>query len=84
MRAGKKGFKPLKFEGTNKWRGRVFRKTAEQLAVEYQPRLAKINITLSINEIISIIKGGTSEPSIATTIIQRWLDEEHKRGVTII
>jgi len=72
MRAGKKGFKP-----------RVFRKTAEQLAVEYQPRLAKINITLSINEIISIIKG-TSESSIATTIIQEWLDEEHKRGITII
>lgn len=62
--------------------GRVFRKTAEQLAHAYRDKLQSMGLFASVEDIVAIIKGKTP-PSVVTTLVEGWIEDEKKEGVEI-
>lgn len=63
--------------------GRVFRKTAQQLAHEFQARLQEIGLFATIPEIEGIIRGEATL-GVVTTVIENWTADERQRGVQIV
>lgn len=61
----------------------MFRKTAEQVAAGYLPLLEELGIIATFEEIVEAVRGN-AEPCIMTTIVEGWVDDEKKRGITII
>lgn len=59
-----------------------FRKTAEQVAAGYLPLLEELGIIATLEEVVDVIRGNAA-PSILTTIVEGWVDDEKKRGISI-
>jgi len=62
--------------------GPAFRKTAEQVAWEYVLRLEELGIVATKSEVMDVIRG-KAEPNVLTTVVEGWIEDEKKRGVTI-
>lgn len=62
---------------------RLFRKTIRQLALDYQPQLARQGLTATVDEIVEVIVTGDTVGPVGT-IVQHWLERDVLRGVEII
>lgn len=62
---------------------RIVRKTVDQLAHELLPKLEKLGLTATHEEVLHSIRSGV-EDSILSTIILHWVGEEQRRGIEIV
>ena len=77
--------KVVQFAPTEK--RRVFRKTIGQLVAEFTPWLSKIGMEVPPAEICDMIRrvqAGAMESGPAGSVIQEWVADEVKKGVTIV
>jgi len=62
--------------------GRVFRKTVAQLALDYQKRLAKLELHASLEDVATAIREDVK--NVVGTLVREWTEEEKAQGVEIV
>lgn len=59
------------------------RKTIEQLAHEYRTKLEALGLFASIEDITEIIRS-KAEPTVVTTVVSGWIEDEKRKGTIIV
>lgn len=62
---------------------RRFRKTAEELALDYHKRLLKLGLDVTFDEVVSVVRGTVTQGPISVLVLP-WVNEERGRGVTVV
>jgi hypothetical protein len=62
----------------------VGRKTIEQLSAEYQCRLAKYGVTVSLAEVVDAARRHNHPTSLIDEMVARWLEDDRRTGIEIV